>query len=195
MRSVPCKVLTLGVLAFFLLSFEIPSGWFPAGSKPKSYAMGIDPGSGQDGKNAATIKSLDSKITGFGTLMQQCMPGQYKGKRVRMTGMIRSENVTGWAGMWFRVDQANSRESLAFDNMGDRPIKGTTAWTTYEIVLDVPANASMLAYGTLLDGTGQVWFDNLKFEIVDESVPTTGRDGVKNAATLTVPTNLDFETK
>ena len=176
-----------------LLSFNLPAGWFIAGSKPQSYEMGLDKGAGQNSKNAATIKSIDKKIEGFGTLMQQSNPEKYLGKRVRMTGYVKSENITSWAGLWLRVDQSGSQQPLSFDNMGTRPIKGTTGLKKYEIVLDVPNNASLIAYGALLDGTGQVWFDNITFEIVDKSVQTTDVKNVKNPATQTGPTNLDFE--
>lgn len=185
--------LPLIILALIVSAYDIPFGWFAAGSKPRSYEMGIDKGAGEDGKNCATIKSIDKKIDGFGTLMQQSMPTIYLGKRVRMTGMMKSKDVTGWAGLWFRVDQANSNQSLSFDNMYDRPIKGTTVWTKCEIVLDVPSNASLLAYGALLDGTGQIWFDNIKFEIVDNTVPLTGNNKDKTRVTQDAPVNLDFE--
>ena len=176
-----------------LLSFDLPSGWFKAGSKPQSYEMGIVKGVGQKSKSAATIKSIDKTIEGFGTLMQQSNPGNYLGKRVRMTGYVKSENVASWAGLWLRVDQSGSQLPLSFDNMVSRPIKGTTGWKKYEIVLDIPGNASLMAYGALLDGTGQVWFDNITFEIVDKSVQTTDFKNVKNPATQSGPTNLDFE--
>ena len=97
------------------------------------------------------------------------------------------------ASLWFRVDQCKSEESLSFDNMGDRPVVGTTDWHKYEIVLDVPNNASLLAYGVLLIGTGQVWFDNISFDIVDETTPTTGSINGKKSAMKTEPVNLDFE--
>lgn len=176
-----------------LLSFDKPSGWFNAGSKPQSYEMGIEKGSGQSGKNAATIKSKDLKIDGFGTLMQQCRPDKYLGKRVRMTGYVKSENVATWAGLWLRVDQSGSQQPLSFDNMENRSIKGTTDWKKYEIVLDVPDHASNLAFGALLAGTGQIWFDNITFEIVDNSVQTTDNKNVKDSFTQSGPTNLDFE--
>lgn len=181
--------------ALALLSFDIPAGWFPAGNKPQSYEMGIDKGAGQSGKNAATIKSKEAAIDGFGTLMQEFKPGQYLGKRVRMSGYVKSENVTNWAGLWFRVDQAGSKQSLSFDNMEKRAIKGTTGWKKYEIVLDVPNHASLIAFGALLAGTGQIWFDNIKFEIVDNSVPTTDMiaNAVKDASAASAPANLDFE--
>lgn len=180
-------------LTFTLFSFDLPTSWFIAGSKPKSYEMGIDKNAGQDGKNAATIKSINKEISGFGTLMQQCKPDKYLGKRIKMTAFVKSENVANWAGLWFRVDQEGSNEPLAFDNMHDRQIKGTTEWKKYEIVIDVPNKASLLAYGALLDGTGQIWFDNITIEIVDNSTPTTGSIKAKPSATQNEPTNLDFE--
>lgn len=155
--------------------------------------MGIDKSAGQNGKNAATIKSIDKTIDGFGTLMQQCNPNKYLGKRIKMSGFVKTENVTGWAGLWLRVDQTGLRQPLSFDNMGDRPIKGTTDWTKYEITLDVPNNASLIAYGALIDGTGQIWFDNITFEIISDFAPSTGSTNLKKSPTVDEPTNLDFE--
>lgn len=179
-----------------LYSFTTPLGWYKAGSSPKSYFMGIDENVGQNGSNAATIKSKDKKIKGFGTLMQNCLPDEYLGKRVRMSGYLKTENVSDWSGFWFRIDAKTSNRSLGFDNMHDgkidRSIKGTTDWTKYEIVLDVPLETSNLAYGALLVGTGQIWFDNITFEIVNESVPTTGEQK-EYLTPLKSPANLDFE--
>lgn len=193
------KVLMIFLListTLILYSFNLPTGWFKAGSEPESYEMGIDNGTGQDGKNAATIKSTAKKINGFGTLMQTSLPNNFIGKRIRMSGMLKTKDVSDWSGFWFRIDQAGSEQSLGFDNMKDgkkdRSIKGTTDWKRYEIVLDVPQKASNLAYGALLVGTGQIWFDDIQFEVVDESIPTTGM-GKENLMPKKEPINLDFE--
>ena len=188
------KSVLLIATAVALFSFDLPKDWFKAGSDPNKYDMGIDKGSGQDGKNAATIKSIDNTISGFGTLMQECKPDKYIGKRIKMSCYIKSENVIDWAGLWLRVDHEGSDTPLSFDNMQDRAVKGTTSWTKYEIVLDIPAKASMLAYGALLSGTGQIWFDNLKFEVVETLVKTTGTyNSGKTDNKLPEPANLDFE--
>lgn len=185
--------------AALLMSFDIPAGWFRAGDKPNSYDMGIDKGAGQDGKNAATIKSIDKTINGFGTLMQNCEPGKFLGKRVRMSGYMKTKDVSEWAGFWLRIDTKEREENMPFDNMHagkkDRSVKGTTDWSKYEIVLDVPLSTQQLAYGALLKGTGQMWFDNITFEIVDNSVNTTGIS-VANSEQPVIPgepINLDFE--
>jgi hypothetical protein len=87
--------------------------------------------------------------------------------------------------MWIRVD--GESKVLAFDNMQKRPIKGTTGWQKYEIVLDVAANSQKIAYGVLLDGEGSVWLDDLQFQVVSKSIPASG------SFLLDKPENTNFE--
>jgi hypothetical protein len=186
-------------------TYALPEGWIRKGSNPESYDMGIDKGAAQDGKDAATIKSIDTAIDGFGTLMQDCLPDKYLGKRVKMTGYMKTKDVKNWAAFWLRVDRKESLTPFTFDNMHvgkDRSVKGTTDWTKYEIVLDVPAQASNIAFGALIAGTGQIWFNNIKFDTVYFSLPITGienaiaTDTAHRPAPLQVqpePTNLDFQ--
>jgi len=182
-------VFILIALSCTLLSYDLPKDWFKAGSEPDKYEMGIDKGAGINGKNVATIRSTSKRINGFGTLMQNSSPEKYLGKRVRMSGYMRSENVNKWAGFWFRIDGADKKTSLGFDNMYDRAVTGTTAWTKFDIVLDVPSNAANLAYGALLSGTGQIWFDNINFDIVEPTTPATNI----GSSQLKEPKNLNFE--
>ncbi|MBX2904862.1 MAG: hypothetical protein KF744_02410 [Taibaiella sp.] len=187
MKNVTAMIAGVLFAGIVLVSYDLPKGWFKAGSQPDKYEMGIDKGVGVKGGNAAIIKSESKKIRGFGTLMQSCQPGKYLGKKVKMSGYLKSEDVKGWAGFWFRVDGKERGESLSFDNMHDRAVKGTTEWKKYEIVLDVPAEATNLAYGALLAGTGTLWFDDIQFEIVETNEKSTGRFRPDE------PTNLQFE--
>ncbi len=194
MKNQRINFITLILAVIIFSSYDLPEKWFKAGSKPKSYHMGIDKGAGYHGNNAATIKSNEKKIDGFGTLMQQFKPGKFANNRVKMTGYAKTESVIKSCGLWLRVDQIGTSRPISFDNMADRPILGTTTWTKYEIVLDVPANASLIAFGALLEGTGQIWFDNISFEIVDNSVPVTGKiNNASQSAISEEPLNLDFD--
>ena len=65
------------------------------------------------------------------------------------------------------------RAALAFDNMGNRKIEGTTQWTKYSVVLDVPEDAAAIAFGLLMAGKGQVWVDDLAFDVVGPDVAST----------------------
>jgi hypothetical protein len=163
---------------------KLPKGWLRRGSKPQSYKMLIDSVS-DPGKKTFTIISKEKDIDGFGTLMQGFAADKYRGKRIRMTGYMKSKDVKEWAGFWLRVDPKKG-QSVAFDNMFNRAIKGTTDWTKYEIVLDVPNEAYKIFFGALLSNSGQIWFDRMDFEIVDHSVPTTGKGNNDEP-------NLDFD--
>jgi hypothetical protein len=50
-------------LTFILFSFDTPTAWFNAGSKPKSYEMGIEKGAGLNGKNSAILLRLFSFVS------------------------------------------------------------------------------------------------------------------------------------
>ena len=171
-----------------------PKGWLMAGSKPASYESGIDPAAVLSGLPSAYMKSIQPVPEGLGTLMQNFAAGQYVGQRVRLSALVKTDSVERWAGLWMRVDD-NSKDPrnpkmLAFDNMMDRPIKGTTAWQNYDIVLDVPAGATGIFFGVLMDGPGEVWLNNVKFEVVGTGVAVTGKAPEPPSAG---PTNLNFE--
>jgi hypothetical protein len=174
-----------------VLAGDAPGGWLLAGSHPRDYVASLDRGTVFSGSASASLASLNEDAKGFGTLMQESSPGAYAGRRVRMTAQIRSKAVGGWSGLWLRVDGEPGKAPLAFDNMDDRPIKGDSEWRQYAIVLDVPAKARALAYGVLLNGAGQVWLDDVSFQIVDRSVPTTRQNAARRVPRG--PINLDFE--
>jgi hypothetical protein len=165
-----------------------PKGWFMAGSKPTNYQTGVDQAMVENGLPSAFLKSAVPDTGGFGTLMQTISANDYAGKRVRLRAWVRSEDLSDWSGVWMRVDKGNT--SVAFDNMQNRPIKGTQSWETCDVVLDVPQDASSISFGILLSGTGEVWMNDVTFEIVGNEVPTTGSAG--SASNQTRPANLKF---
>lgn len=169
---------------------NIPNGWFPAGSNPTEYEMGIDRSTFQNGQSCAYIKSKSPKLKDFGTLMQTINTISYLDKRLQISGYIKSEDVKGSSAMWMRIDGDN-KQQLGFDNMQGRAIKGTKDWQKYKIVLDIPTNSKSINYGVLLSGEGKVWLDNFQLNVVDKSVPVTNL--TKKNRLPSKPINLDFE--
>jgi len=126
-------------------------------------------------------------VDGFGTLMQQFTAEQYLGKRVRLSGVVKSQEVAEWAGLWLRVDKGKEMVAIAPPTL--RLLATRTDWRRYEVVLDVPKDASGIALGILLTGTGEVWLNGARFEVVGPDVAVTGSS---NAKTPDKPVNLDF---
>lgn len=158
---------------------EAPEGWSQAGKNITDYEVGVDKQVNRDGKNCAYIKSIVPSPKEYTTLMQETKADV---KRVRLSVFIKAEDVKGWAGLWMRAD-GNNDKTLAFDNTQDRPIKGTSDWKKYEIVLDVPEESIMIYYGVLLEGKGKIWMGDLQVEMVDKDVSASDNETVLGMST------------
>ncbi|HIC8808787.1 protease/peptidase [Elizabethkingia anophelis] len=142
------------------LSFEetennLPKGWYISGSP--SYKANIDAKIVQNGRNALLIEGNGGyKIITLG------LPHNYTGKKITFSGYIKTENISdGQAALWMRIDP-----KIAFDNMQDRGIKGTTDWQKAEITLSLnPEATDQILIGAMLSGSGKMWIDNFKVTI------------------------------
>jgi hypothetical protein len=148
--------------------------WKLAASAPSQYEIGDDTANLYQGHATRFLKSKDPRDADFGTLMMSVLAGDNQGKRVRLTGFVKSQDVKEWAGLWMRVDEGPKR-AVAFDNMSSRAIKGTTDWKRYEVVLDVPPKATNISLGVLLVGAGEVWLSDAKLETVGTDVTVTSQ--------------------
>lgn len=135
-----------------------PEKWENFGSN--DYKIYIDSTNAKNGKFSAVIENNSDKSE-FKALAIN-LPNNYKGKFIRLSGFIKTENVTdGYAGLWMRIDP-----QIGFDNMNDRGITGTTDWKEYEVILPLkPEKADKIVVGGLLVGKGKMWLDNLQISI------------------------------
>jgi hypothetical protein len=190
------KVAATVALTTVALCAAVPRGWYLSGSNPGDYESGMDQ-TQYEGHRVVYLKATTTETKGFGTIMQDFRADNYAGKRVRYSAMLKSENVANWAGLWMRVDKSTGASSspkmVAFDNMQDRPVKGTEDWKNYQVVLDVPADATGISFGLLLNGSGNVLLSNVKIETVGLDVPLTSMSVATTQPRPSAPTNLDFE--
>jgi hypothetical protein len=149
-----------------------PTSWFVAGADPAHYASTPDVSASQCGRPVAHLTNA-GQPRDFGTIMEQIAADEFRGKRVRLRAPISTRDVVGRVGLWMRVD-GPAMQMLAFDNMQNRPIQGTTPWQTHDVVLDVPANARQIAYGVAMTTAGDAWVDVVLVDVVDGGVATTG---------------------
>jgi hypothetical protein len=169
---------------------EPPVGWLAGNVEGASddYVVGVDQLQMHCGKASAYIRAKTDSPQGFGALSQRFQAGAFKGRRLRLAGYLRVKSVDGWAGLWMRIDGAEGNLQ-GFDNMEQRPVKGTSEWVRRELVLNVPSDAFAIAIGALLVGPGQVWVDDFTLEVVASDVPIT----VPEESLSKFPVNLNFE--
>lgn len=130
----------------------------------KAYPVKADSVVKQEGKYALSIEKVNDG-SDFGVIDFPILK-VFKGDKVQLKGYIKTQNVTGYAGLWMRIDG-----TTAFDNMQDRGIKGTTDWTEYTI--DLPYDeekATNIHSGALLVGDGKIWVDNFRLYINDKPI-------------------------
>lgn len=160
-----------------------PKGWFLAGSAPQFYRVGVD-----EEHHAFIFSKPDAVPAKFGTLMQTIRADNYVGKRVRLRAAVKCEGLTEWAALWMRIDR--NAVPIVMDNMDKRPIQGSREWHDYEIVEDVPTDATEIAFGAFLHAQGKIWIDHMTLEVVGKDVPVTAE---QRPSTLpSAPVNLDF---
>ncbi len=94
------------------------------------------------------------------------------GKRIRVSGWIKAEDVRNWAGVSLHVASMLGR-IFASDSSFDRPIHGTTGWQPVSIVTDIPNEACVIHLAPTLYGTGEIWCDDFQIDLAAPETPIT----------------------
>ncbi|MEM9303932.1 MAG: hypothetical protein AAGE01_17590 [Pseudomonadota bacterium] len=158
-------LLFLGAAPALAEELPWPSGWARYGDP--GFEIGVVALEAGE-ERALMIAGRTPAADRFGAIGQTIDAERFRGGKVRLTGLIRTETVDGGAGLWMRIDASDDGEAtvLRFDNMAARPVQGDTRWARYEVILDVPPAATAITFGALLRGAGSAWFDEL---LVDEA--------------------------
>ncbi len=204
--SLACGSDTMTGPSILTIDAGIPTGWFRVGGAQATYVVGTD-GHAHGGRYALAIGGTDTSVLRFNGVAQELRADPYRGKRLRLRGWVRQVGITGSdIGLWMRVDGPGVMQ--AFDNFSTRPLLGTADWHQVEIILDVPPDALGILFGALMSGRGEFLVDDMTFEVIPATGPTTnqlvgyqdlGVDSVTVANAVaglpTGPSNLNFESK
>lgn len=139
-----------------------PAGWTSFGN---GYSFTLDSTTKHQGRYSLQITDKGNK--GFGAA-NWLVPASFTGKNLTLTGYIKTQDTglepNTYAGLWMRIDDEDQK-MVAFDNMQNRGIKGTTDWQQYTITLPIPDKAASIFLGGLLVGKGTAWLDDLELTV------------------------------
>jgi hypothetical protein len=145
-----------------------PATWIAAGAL-SDYVTAT--GAGEVcGQPTARIASLVSAPAGAATLHQEISAEPYRGKRVRLSGLVE-RGAAARAGLFMRVEDVVDRSLVA--SAAGRRAGASAGWGSEEIVLDVPLEAVSISHGLRLEGAGEVQMGPLRLDVVTREVPTT----------------------
>lgn len=139
------------------------------------------------GNWAARLERKEDSPGNFSTL-HRAIASDFAGKMIQLRGFLKTKDASGMAGLWMRED--GEQPSLAFDNMANRPVKGTTEWTEYSIQLPIHAEARKVFFGVLLVGSGTAWVDDLQL-LVDGKPVTEAPKMERPKTVLELDTEFD----
>lgn len=154
---------------------EVPPGWVSP-TVELGYTAKLTTDAPKQGKQCVILsgdpRPNETMARPFGNVMQTVDATPYRGKRVRLRGAVRVEGEEANAALWLRVDRP-SKQLGFFDNMGDRPIRGTQ-WAYYEINGDIEPDAETLNFGMMLHAKGSAWLDDVTIEILGKTEMRAG---------------------
>lgn len=172
----------------------------------RHFTVGLDSTVAYDGSASGFLRSNDTGPSQSGTLMQAASAKGFEGHNVSFRAYLRSQDVVGIAGLWFRAEDVNGKV-VAFRNvyspleLGERrsSLNGTAGWTPVELNMDIPRCAASLFYGVQLIGSGEVWIDTVSLDVRRLANDSSGSSApvifnpVPDRSTMKGPSNLDFE--
>jgi hypothetical protein len=184
-----------------------PPHWFVSGQDSaratKEYSGVVDHTIAYKGSGSGLLKST-SNAAHDGTLMQASSAVAYRGKSLKIQAFLRSREVAQRAGLWIRADDVNGT-TVAFRNCfsplaPQSFVVGNTDWRAVELSVDVPDSAVALSYGVQIVGTGEVWIDNITFDVIGpadtdhaEQVAPTPHQAPDLQKLSPTPQNLNFD--
>lgn len=137
---------------------DLPRGWF--GNPPGT--VFTDDKIIHGGQSSIRIER-NAQSNGQFSVLGRMVVWEFPGKTIEMRGFVRTEDVTGYAGLWMRQD--NGPQMLSIENMQSQQLKGTHDWAEYKITLPIHAETKSLVFGFLMSGTGKAWIDDLQILI------------------------------
>lgn len=132
----------------------------PAGEGVILHAETVDEGC-LEGLQCARL-SRRGTTDGYGALVQVVRADAYRGKRLRLRGVLRAKGQ-GRALLYLQLNlPGDRRKSLVGVDAG-------ADWRLDEIVAEVPADAGSLQFGIVQTGPLEVWLDAVTLEILGDA--------------------------
>ncbi|QKJ32191.1 peptidase S41 [Mucilaginibacter mali] len=165
------------------LTFESTPTGLPAGlfTNGNDHTFQLSTENPHSGKYALSVTAKDKATDNSVAIASYSVPAKFNGKTLTLKGWIRTANMTGKATIWLRVDGAGG--AVAFDNMLTRAVTTNIGWTQFTVTVPYPSSeAKSVAFGGLVMGKGNVWFDDLEI--------AGGNETVSNPINVVEPSNV-----
>jgi hypothetical protein len=113
---------------------------------------------GDAGSRTVTLASAVAEPYGFAILEQAVFADDYRGHTITFGGELRTDDVTGHAGLHLAVGRSDEPPGAHLYNRGTGSLTapGSSGWTRHEVTAQVPGDAEVIRFGLSLTGRGRV---------------------------------------
>ncbi|MET0005301.1 MAG: hypothetical protein ABW087_16955 [Candidatus Thiodiazotropha sp.] len=141
-------------------------GWgFSQHAGEQAYAVSIDTTDSTDGKNSYRIER--KLVQAWGMIYQWLPLDNATGKSIKLTAMIKSENL-GPDGFDLNLVFRKANRKV-IGNIGTEAITGTNNWQRIVVAGVIPADTAHLQITAVLNDAGTAWLDDVQVSITDEN--------------------------
>jgi hypothetical protein len=142
------------------LSFEAePAGGAPGGWTVSPAGTVLVDGKVVHGGRWSARIERGSDSTGEFSTITQSIPLDFAGAKIQLRGFLRTEDVTGVAGLAMSLAFEPGRLALEETT---RWVQGTNGWAEFAISRRLSRDAPWLVFGAFVAGTGRAWVDDLE---------------------------------
>ena len=149
----------------------IATGW--TAPESSDYEAGVDHKVVRGGKASLYLKSTSGNPKDYAA-RQSVKAEAYRGKRVRLTAWVKPDQAEQGGAPWLRVDFQNA--DYVLDGMLEltkaSSARAVNGWVKCELVAQIPDDALGISFGLRMIGKGEIWADDLAFDVVPATVRT-----------------------
>ncbi|MES9943007.1 MAG: hypothetical protein ABW104_07700 [Candidatus Thiodiazotropha sp. 6PLUC2] len=140
-------------------------GWgFSQHAGVQAYAVSIDTTNSTDGKNSYRIER--KQVQAWGMIKQQLPLDSATGKSIKLTAMVKSENL-GPNG--FDLNLVFRKANRKFiGKISTEAITGSNNWQRVEATGIVPAHTAYLQVTAVLNDAGTAWVDDIRVTLSEK---------------------------
>jgi hypothetical protein len=152
---------------------------------PKAFKSGVVTAD-RSGRSSAFLRVYEVSSAGMMTLRQTIKADDYRGKQLRFSGEVKTEQVEQQAGLYVRTNAIywkRTQEGIGVELLDDssvqgnradekvRPqhlVQGTQDWMRCEATVPVAKDALFIRFGLILYGKGQIWLRDARLEVIEQ---------------------------
>lgn len=149
------------------LSFEagapgaLPSGWTVSPPAESTVAETMTEGC-PEGVRCARLVRKDTGA-GYSAMVEVVRADPYRGKRIRLRGMLRMASGTGRTILYLQVNRSGSEHTSQTGQAAG------ASWRRDELLADVPKDAETLQFGLVVAGPAEGWIDAVEVQALGDA--------------------------